>query len=315
MNPAVSSAFGSAIGSALLLGLIAAGVVAIMVAVFISSRLARPITDLALASSRIAAGRYDERVAGGSGEFGELASSFNAMAASLEATERRRMELIGDVAHELRTPISSIAGYVEGLEDGVFEPGPETWRLLGDATDRLARLVDDLSDLWRAEGREIALVPEDLDGALEVADALERHRAAAASRKIDLVLGEVASTGVRADRSRLAQVLDNLVGNAIRYSPEGGTVRLALQRAGRRARFLVSDSGPGLSGDQLSRVFERFYRVDPSRSRAAGGSGLGLAIARALTEAMGGRIWAESPGPGSGSTFIAELPIAGPGSS
>jgi two-component system sensor histidine kinase BaeS len=303
MDPNVSAAFGSAIVSALVLGLVAAGVVAALVSLAISSRLSRPIVDLAAASTEVAAGHYDMRVPGDSGELGELADAFNAMAASLEATERRRLELIGDVAHELRTPISSIAGYIEGLEDGVFEPGPETWRLLGDATGRLSRLVNDLSDLWRVEANDLALTPDSLDGPRVVSDAVERHRAAAAAKSIELELGECHPVSIRADRARLDQVLDNLVANAIRYTPEGGHVRVSLVQHAAMARITVADSGSGLTQEQLGRVFDRFYRTDASRSRAAGGSGLGLAIARGLTEAMGGRIWASSPGPGLGSTF------------
>ena len=312
MGSTVSSAFNSAIGSALILGVIAAGVVAVVVSIFISSRLTGPISKLATASAEVAAGHYEERVPTGGGELGELAASFNAMAASLEATEQRRTELIGDVAHELRTPISTIAGYLEGLEDGVFAPNTETWRLLGDATGRLSRLVDDLSDLWRAEAHEIQMVPTDLDAAMVAADAVERARTAAAGKAIDLGLGDVRPATIRADRARLAQVLDNLVGNAIRYSPDGGRVRVAFSNSGGRARFTVTDEGPGLTAEQLGRVFERFYRVDPSRSRAVGGSGLGLAIAKALTEAMGGRVWVTSPGPGQGTTFGVDLPAAHP---
>lgn len=310
MNATVSSAFGDAVGSAIAVGMVAAGIVAVAVALVISARIARPISELAAASGGIAAGRYDQRVHGGSGELGELAGSFNAMAASLQATEQRRLQLIGDVAHELRTPIAALAGYLEGLEDGVFAPGPDAWRVLGDSTSRLARLVDELSDLWRAEAREINLSPEDLDGAALLADAVERHRGAAAGRRIDLAVGTAVPVHLRADRARLDQVLDNLVGNALRYTSEGGRVRLALAAHDRVATITVTDTGPGLTPDQLGHVFERFYRADPSRSREAGGSGLGLAIAKALTEAMGGRIWATSPGSGRGATFGVELAAA-----
>ena len=310
MGSVVTAAFGDAVSAALLLGVAAGAVVAVVVAVIISTRLARPIRDLALASRQVAGGDYAQRVPDGSGELGELAASFNEMAASLDATERRRHELIGDVAHELRTPIASLRGYVEGLEEGVFAPGPDAWRVLQDQTSRLARLVDDLSDLWRAEGNDIALAPEDLDGPTLVADAVDRHRAAAAGRSIQLVAAVGAPVRVRADRARIAQVLDNLVGNALRYTPAGGRVDVSLAVRPDRGIISVRDTGPGLTPDQLTRVFERFYRVDPSRSRDAGGSGLGLAIAKALAEAMSGRIWASSLGPGAGSTFSVELPVA-----
>ena len=310
MGSVVTAAFGDAVSSALLLGVAAAAVVAVVVAVIISARLARPISDLALASRQVAGGDYAQRVPEGHGELGELAASFNDMAASLDATERRRHELIGDVAHELRTPIASLRGYIEGLDAGVFAPGPDAWRVLQDQASRLARLVDDLSDLWRAEANDIALAPEDLDGPTLVADAIERHRADAAGRSIELVAEAGAPVRVRADKARIAQVLDNLVGNALRYTPAGGRVEVSLAVRPDRGIISVRDTGPGLTPDQLNRVFERFYRVDPSRSRDAGGSGLGLAIAKALAEAMGGRIWATSPGPGAGATFSVELPVA-----
>jgi len=311
MGLLVTAAFGDAISSALLLGGAAGAVVAVVVAVIISARLARPISELALASRQVAGGDYAQRVPEGSGELGELAASFNDMAASLDATERRRHELIGDVAHELRTPIASLRGYIEGLDAGVFEPGPGAWRVLQDQASRLARLVDDLSDLWRAEANDIVLAPEDLDGPTLVADAFARHRAEASRRSIDLVSEAVgAPFQVRGDKARIAQVLDNLVGNALRYTPAGGRVAISLSVHPNRGSISVRDTGAGLTPDQLTRVFERFYRVDPSRSRDAGGSGLGLAIAKALTEAMGGRIWATSPGPGAGATFNIELPLA-----
>ncbi len=316
MDAAVTAAFGDAVGSALVLGVGAATLVGVVVAVIVSARLARPISDLVVASRQVAGGDYAQRVPEGSGELGELAASFNDMAASLDATERRRHELIGDVAHELRTPIASLRGYIEGLDAGVFAPGPDAWRVLEDQTNRLARLVDDLSDLWRAEANDIALIPEDLDGPTLVADAIERHRAAAAARSIEVAAeAELAAEAgqpirVRADRARIAQVLDNLVGNAIKYTPAGGRVSVSLTVRPGRGIISVRDTGPGLTPDQLTRVFERFYRVDPSRSRDAGGSGLGLAIAEALTEAMGGRIWATSSGPGKGATFSVEFPLA-----
>ena len=310
MSSSVRAAFGDAVGSALVLGVGAATLVAIVVAAIISNWLARPISSLAAASRQVAGGDYAQRVRAGSGELGDLTASFNDMAASLDATERRRHDLVGDVAHELRTPIASLRGYIEGLDDGVFTPGPDAWRVLGDQASRLARLVDDLSDLWHAEGRDIALVPEDLDGPTVVLDAIERHRAGAAARSIELVAEADEPLRLRADRARVAQVIDNLVGNAIRYTPEHGRVGVRLARRGTVVQLSVSDTGPGLTQPQLGQVFERFYRVDPSRSRDVGGSGLGLAIAKALTEAMGGRIWATSPGTGLGATFWVELPAA-----
>ena len=309
MDPLLRSAFGDAVGTAIWLGLAAAAVVAVAVSVLVAMRLARPIDELAAASRRVAAGDYTTPVVPAGGELGEMAASFNAMAAGLAAEETRRRDLIGDVAHELRTPIASVRGYVEGLEAGVFAPGPETWRVLAEQTARLERLVDDLGTLWRAESSELALEVVPLDGAEALSAARARHLAAAADRGVAISAGG-ATIRLRADPIRLAQVLDNLVGNAIRYGREGGTVSLGLRAAGGMAVIDVRDDGPGLEPDEAARVFDRFYRADPSRSRAAGGSGLGLAITRSLVEAMSGSVTAESPGRGLGTTITVRLPLA-----
>lgn len=309
MDPLLASAFGDAVGAAIWLGLAAAVVVAVAGSLLLSARLSRPIDELAAASRRVAAGDYATPVPPADGELGDLAASFNAMAASLAAEERRRRDLIGDVAHELRTPIASVRGYVEGLEAGVFTPGPEAWRVLDEQTARLEHLVDDLATLWRAESSELRLDVAPLDGAEALEAARVRHLAAAAARGITIAAG---GTRVRvlADPMRLGQVLDNLVGNAVRYGRDGGRVDLRFRAEGPRAVVEVSDDGPGLDPADAGRVFDRFYRSDASRSRDAGGSGLGLAITRTLVEAMGGSIAVDSPGRGLGTTFTVRLPLA-----
>jgi signal transduction histidine kinase len=310
MDPVLRSAFGDAVGSAILLGLVAATIIAVIVAVLLSARISRPLSQLASASQRVARGDYAQRVPPEAGELGELAAAFNEMAATLGATEQRRLDLIGDVAHELRTPIASVRGYVEGLEAGVFEPGPEAWRVLDDQTARLARLVDDLATLWRAESHDLRLELEALDGPTLLTDALERHRPLATTRSVNVGLARVEPVTVRADRTRIGQVLDNLIANAVRYTPAGGHVELSLSGDGPSAAFSVRDDGPGLTPEQAARVFERFYRADPSRSREAGGSGLGLTITKSLVDAMGGTIRIASDGAGRGSTFTVRLPLA-----
>lgn len=310
MDAATLAAFGDAVRTALLAALVAAVTAAIVVALAISTRIAGPVTRLAAAARRIAAGHYAERVpSGGAGEIGDLASSFNVMTGSLEATEQRRLRLVGDVAHELRTPLTTLDGYLEGLEDGVVSPQPETWHLLRRETARLTRLVDDLQDLWRAEARQLPLRTETVDAGAASRDAIERARPAAATRRIDfrLDLGET-PLAVRADRDRLAQILDNYLSNALRYAPDGTPVVVRATGASSEVTLSVTDVGPGLTWEQSRQVFERFYRIDPSRSRALGGAGIGLAIVRALAEAMDGRAWATSDGPGTGSTFFVALP-------
>jgi signal transduction histidine kinase len=311
MDAATLEAFGVAVRTALLAAAIAAVVAAIAVGVAISTRVAGPVTRLAAAAHRIAAGHYAERVpTAGDGEIGDLAESFNSMAGSLEATERRRLRLVGDVAHELRTPLTTLDGYLEGLEDGVVTPGPETWQLLRRETARLNRLVGDLQDLWRAEARELPLRLASVDVAAVALDAVDRARPAAASRQITLdFVPSSTDLSALADRDRVAQILDNYLSNALRYAPDRSRVVVSAERLDRSIVVSVQDSGSGLTPEQRSQVFERFYRVDPSRSRVLGGAGIGLAIVRALAEAMEGRAWAESDGPGAGSTFFFSLPL------
>ena len=311
MSVATEAAFTDAMRQALLAATVIAVVTATVVSLAVAARIARPISTLAAAARRLAGGSYAERVpVDDPGELRELATSFNDMAGSLEATERRRLQLVGDVAHELRTPLTTLGGYLEGLEDGVIEPSPETWRLLRAETGRLTRLVTDLSELWRAEARQLPLEAEAVNLAEVAAQVTERFAPLATARgiRVDLV---VAVSMARADRDRVAEIVDNYLSNALRHAPDGSTIEVVASAAGRGgARISVTDEGPGLAPDQLEAVFERFYRVDPARSRAAGGSGIGLAIVRALASAMGGQAWAESPGMGHGATFVLELPAA-----
>jgi signal transduction histidine kinase len=308
MDAATLAAFQDAIRTSLLAATIAALAAALVVSLALSSRVAGPIGRLSAAARRIAAGHYAERVpSDGDDEVGELAAAFNQMSGSLEATERRRLELVGDVAHELRTPLTTLDGYLEGLQDGVIQPDQATWELLRSETSRLTRLVGDLGELWRAEARQLPLRVESVAVAALLAALCERYEPEAVARHMKVVL-EPSSGAVLADPDRLTQIVANYLSNALRYAPAGSIVRVAAAPAGREVVIRVVDEGPGLSVEQLDHVFERFYRPDPSRSRALGGSGIGLAIAKALAEAMGGRVWAISAGPGHGSTFHLALP-------
>ncbi len=302
------AAFQEAVRTALIAGLLIALTATTAVAVALAGPIAGPITRTIAAARRISAGHYSERVPpAGIIEVGELADTFNAMAASLEATERRRLDLVGDVAHELRTPLATLDAYLEGLEDGVVAAEPETWTLLRLETSRLARLVDDLSELWRAEARQLTLRIEEIDVGTIADEVVARFRPSAELRRIEVRSNVPPVLNAQGDRHRVAQVLGNYLANAIRYAPEGSSIEIVAEGTS-EVRVGVRDSGPGLTVDQRTRVFERFYRIDPSRSRALGGSGIGLPIARAIADAMGGRAWAESNGPGTGSTFWLSLP-------
>jgi len=311
MGVATQAAFVDAMRQALLAATVIAVVTAGIVSLAVAARIARPISALASAARRVAGGQFGGRVpADEPGVLGELATSFNEMAGSLEATERRRLQLVGDVAHELRTPLTTLDGYLEGLEDGVVEPTADTWRLLRAETARLTRLVTDLSELWRAEARQLQLRIDAVDLVEVAREMADRFAPGARARAIELVV-PAGSVVALADRDRVGQILSNFLSNALRHAPDGSRITVAtgvVATAGHRVRIAVSDQGPGLAPDQLEAVFERFYRVDAARSRAAGGSGIGLAIVRALAEAMDGRAWAESPGPGRGATFLLELP-------
>jgi signal transduction histidine kinase len=311
MDVATLIAFQDAVRAALLAGLGIALIAAVLIALALSARIATPVTRLVAAARRIAAGHYAERVpTSGGGEVEELAETFNAMASSLEATERRRLQLVGDVAHELRTPLATLDGYLEGLQDGVVEASPDTWTLLRRETGRLNRLVDDLSQLWRAEARQLPLTIETIELSNLTADVIEQFRSQAGPRSLSITSDLVSGLTVHADHDRLAQVLGNYLSNAIRYSPDGSDIVISAHPGDGMVTIAIRDEGPGLTPEQRDHVFERFYRIDPSRSRALGGSGIGLAIVRALVDAMGGHAWAESDGPGTGSTFLVSLPAA-----
>ena len=312
MAAATQAAFVDAMRRALLAATVIAVVTAAIVSVAVAARIARPVARLAEASRRIAAGHYAERVAADEpGELGDLATSFNDMAGSLEATERRRLQLVGDVAHELRTPLATLDGYLEGLEDGVISPDAQTWHLLRGETARLSRLVTELAELWRAESRQLPLRLEAVDAAEVAREVVIRFEPQAAARAIVLRVPD-GPLLVSADRDRVAQIVSNFVSNALRHAPDGSSIEVAATATPACGRVSVTDHGTGLAGDQLEAVFERFYRVDNARSRAVGGAGIGLAIVRALAEAMGGQAWAESRGPGAGATFVVELPRADP---
>ena len=337
MADATLVAFTDAMRQALIAATVIAVITATVVSLGVAGRIARPISALARAAHRVADGHYAERVSADEpGELGTLATSFNEMAGSLEATERRRLQLVGDVAHELRTPLTTLDGYLEGLEDGVIEPSAQTWGLLRMETARLTRMVNDLSELWRAEAHQLPLRIDAVDAA-EVArevgeqlfqrvlqqrvifafhriqsgedHRLERLAPQAQARGIVIELPQGPAVAL-ADRDRLAQILSNYLSNALRHAPDGSSVRVTTAETPDHVRVSVTDEGPGLAPEQLEAVFERFYRVDPARSRAGGGSGIGLAIVRALAEAMDGQSWAESAGAGRGSTFLVELPAA-----
>ncbi len=291
---------------------VAAVLVAVLISLLFSRRILQPLRAMMQASQRISEGHYDERVqVGGADELGQLAERFNQMAEKLHQVEAMRRQLIGDVSHELRTPLTAIKGSMEGLMDGVLPASDETYQQIHQEADRLNRLVDDLQELSRVESGayELDLRPTQIAPLLETLG--KRFRQQFEARRVELDLDLPAGLPpVLADEHRILQVLTNLTANALQYTPAGGTVTISAARTNGSIRITVRDTGAGIAPEHLTHLFDRFYRVDKSRSRAAGGSGIGLTIAKYLVEAHGGKIWVESEGIGNGSKFSFMLPVA-----
>ncbi len=299
--------------SALAVAAIAATVTSLAISLFVARRIAIPLQQMTQISQRISAGHYAERIEVApvhrADELGQLASSINALAVTLEQTERRRLEVIGNVTHELRTPIATLEGYLEGLLDGVIEPSPRTWAMLHTEAGRLRRLVDDLQELSRAEAHQIPLSLQPVAPQRLVQSALEPLEGQFVEKGLELQIHLPENFPlVMVDPARAVQILTNLLVNALRYTPAPGRVEVAVSREEEMVAFRVTDTGVGLTPEQLAHIFERFYRVDKSRSRAFGGSGIGLTIGQSLAQAMGGDIRAESAGLGQGSSFTLTLP-------
>jgi signal transduction histidine kinase len=283
--------------------------VALGVGMLLASRIARPVVRTAAIAGRIAAGDYQVRYEGrtGSRELTELVQSVNQLAAALESQEALRRRLTGDVAHELRTPLASVGAHLEAMIDGVWSATPERLTGLQEEVQRLTGLVKDLEALADAESGDLKLEtgPVELNGlAREVGRKFELELSK--KRLAFEVEGEALALG---DRARLHQVLTNLIGNAVKYTPEGGHIRVSAYPEGGQAVVEVRDDGIGIPQDALKLIFERFYRVDPSRNRRTGGAGIGLAIVQSIVRAHGGTVEAES-WEGQGSRFVVKLPAA-----
>lgn len=303
-NSALNAALPIAVGTSLLLG----GIVGVLT----SRRLLAPIRDLQIATRRLAAGQLDQRSpVSSSTELAQLATDINHLGTTLQAAEERRTRLIGDVMHELRTPLTVIDGYAEGLLDNVTQPSEEVFAAISDEVAKLKRLVGDLQLLSSLEEQQqLAPAPENL--AAIAASVCQRLQSQYDSKDIRLVQNFGSDPAVFCDRARLEQVITNLLGNALTYTPAGGVVTITAESDNRMrtAKLVVHDTGIGIKPDDLAHVFERFYRVS-GIERPPGGSGIGLAIANALVVQHGGTLTATSPGKQRGATFTMLLPLAG----
>lgn len=305
--------FRASFNEALLYAALAAMIAALALSLLFSRSVVAPVLAMSHAAQRIANGRYDERVqVNGEDELAQLAMRFNDMAEKLSQVESMRRRLIGDVSHELRTPLTAIRGSMEGLMDRILPANDETFQQIHAEADRLNRLVNDLQELSRVEARAYPLDFHPLTVSSLVQTVTKRLAPQAQAKRISLDLKLPPDLPpVLVDEDRAIQILTNLTGNALQYTPEGGKVTVSAKRIGSEVQLSVRDTGIGIPPEHLSHIFDRFYRVDKSRSRlAGGGSGIGLTIARALVEAHRGRIWVESKGDNAGSTFTFTLPTA-----
>lgn len=257
-------------------------------------------------------GHYHARaaVSGAGPELDTLAETFNNMATRLERTEDTRRRLLADLAHELRTPIATIGAYLEALEDHVVTWNQDTASVLRDQTARLTRLANDIDDVSLAEEGRITLDRNPQAVADLIFAAAVGSRDSFAAKGVNLLADTASAAGlmVDVDRERLAQVLANLLGNALRHTPAGGTVTVTAAAGHPGVRITVTDTGDGITPEQLVHVFERFYRGDAARDRHHKGSGIGLTISKALIDAHGGTLTAQSDGPGHGATFTMTIP-------
>ena len=309
LNPADED-FLQAVNLSIFITAAAVGLVALILGSMLFRQITSPLRAVSQAAEAIAAGQLDRRVeVKTADEIGRLAQSFNRMAESLAQADVQRRNMVADIAHELRTPLTVVQGSLEAMLDGVYDLNPENIASIHQQTALLSRLVADLRDLALAEAGQLRLDWQSVDLEAVIAQASNALQSQALEKgvtfKVELPQG---LPRLRGDGQRLQQVLFNLVSNALRHTPTGGTVKTAVEVKEDRVVIRVQDTGSGIPAEDLPHVFERFYRVDRSRARSTGGSGLGLTIAKRIVEAHGGQIWAQS-WLGAGSTFAFSLPL------
>jgi len=311
LNTAALQITYNSIGKFFIWGGLVAIAIALLLTFFLSRHILAPVKALISATRHFGKGDFSRRVEPkDKGELGELAQSFNSMAADLERTERLRRNMVADVAHELRTPLSNLKGYLEAISDGLVAPDEKTIRSLNEEAASLSRLVDDLQELSLADAGEIKLVRQPADIISLIKDVTAGMKAKAEARGLKLTddLPEMLPA-VNIDSLRIRQVLSNLLENAVAHTDKGGRITVAARERDKQICVSVTDTGEGIPAKDLPLIFERFYRVDRSRARKTGGSGLGLTIAKRMVETHGGTIEVKSE-PGKGSIFTFTLPIS-----
>lgn len=282
---------------------------ALFLGILLSRNISRPIRELTKATHKMADGNLGQQVPVRSrDEIGELAQSFNKMSADLARSLNLRKQMTADIAHELRTPLSLILGHAEGVHDGVLKPTRENFEIIREEAERLENLVNDLRTLSLADAGELSVEFQPVNVNDFMSDVHAHYLTLFNQKRValDFKPAPVVLTA-NLDPWRFAQVLNNVLDNALRHTPEGGRVELTTQLAENRIQLSVKDSGEGVPPEEAAHLFDRFYRVDKSRARKDGGSGLGLAIAKSIVEMHGGKIWAESE-TGKGLRVLIDLP-------
>lgn len=311
LNGEAQDDFFNCLRLSLILGGVGGAALALLSGVFIARKITEPLREIERAARAVACGDTSRRAhVKSKDEVGDLAASFNTMADSLAKQEHARQQFIADVAHELRTPLTVLQGEIEAMQDGLTQPHFDRLESLHEEAQLLNRLVDDLLTLSLADAGELKLQLSAEPAAVVLERGVSAMAESAARANVTLKLEpDPDLPDVAVDSQRISQVLINLLSNAIRHTPPSGEVVVSAELTQDHVRVHVRDSGSGILAEALPHVFDRFYRVDPSRSRSSGGSGLGLPIARQLVSAHGGDIWAENnEGPGATLTFT--LPVA-----
>ncbi len=309
VDPEEAAFLASAKRSAMIGGSITTAL-ALALAVFLIAQILSPLRALTRATESIAEGQPPEKVQLRSrDEIGQLGESFDHMVDNLRRSEGLRQAMTADIAHELRTPVTIIQGTLEAVLDGVYEPTPETIAPILEETLHLGKLIDDLRELALAEAGELRLNRERVDIGQLVGQIIDATMPALEGAPAVRAFVEGESPAAMVDPKRFRQIIANLLGNALRYTPSDGSVDVVARAVGDEVEVSVSDTGPGILPEDLDHLFERFFRGDASRHRAVGGSGLGLAIVKQWVEAHGGRVWAENR-PEGGARFTFRLPLA-----
>lgn len=269
---------------------------AFLLSYILTSRVLRPLSQMTAITREVAAGNYSARAeVVTQDEVGDLGVAFNRMADSLEKIEQLRKTMVADVAHELRTPLTNLRGYLEALNDGVLPPSKETFQMLQEEILRLVHLVEDLQQLAKADAARAYLNRQNFSLIESLSRVVELYRAKFEDKGIAVTTEFSINTDqVNADRDKMLQAVRNLVENAWKYTPEGGSVSIFTERLPEGIKVVFANSGSGISRENLPFIFERFFKADPSRARDAGGAGIGLSIVKELIEAHGGRVGAES---------------------